>query len=225
MALESLASLLAAALSLIVAGLVLDRNPRSESNRRFAMLGLVVGAAFVGDYLSRTAADQAGALLWTRLFLVAVAFVGSAYVHFAASFRERFKHMNYLYGASVVFGLLAVGTGLLVTPGIGAARFGFGPLMLLYYILLQGMLLYALWKLMDQEAGLKPSIDKQRMGLMVVGTALTALVLPTVTILAPLAGFQVPWRLDAVAVGASALLIGYSFFMQRTFPTVKVVRR
>jgi hypothetical protein len=225
MAIESLLSMLAATLGLIFAGFVLDRNPRGDSNKRFALLQSVVAAWLVLDYISRIATDSAGTLLWTRLSLAALAFVGPVFVHFAITFRERFVYVKHLYGAAAVFALLSIGTDLIVASGAGAARLGFGPLALLLYVFLQGTMLFALWRMISLEAELKQSIDKQKAFMMAIGTALPALLVPTVYVLLPLAAVQLPWRPDALAVMASTLLIGYSFFMQRTLPVVKVVRR
>jgi len=97
--------------------------------------------------------------------------------------------------------------------------------MLLLYIFFQGTMLFALWRMIALEAELKQSIDKQKAFMVAIGIALPALLVPTVDLLVPLTGFQLPWRLDALAVIAGTLLIGYSFFMQRTLPVVKVVRR
>ena len=225
MAVESLLSILAAALGLIFAGFVLDRGPRGNANKRFALLQAVTAAWLVFDYLARIAPDSAGVLLWTRLSIAALAFVGPAFVHFAISFRERFNYIKHLYGAAGVLAMLSLVTDLIVTGGIGATRFGFGPLTLLLYIFLQGTMLFALWRMVSLEAELKQSIDKQRALMVAIGAALPALFVPIIDLLLPLAAFQLPWRLDALAVMAGILLMGYSFFMQKTLPVVKVVRR
>jgi hypothetical protein len=216
MALGSLVSLLAAALGLILAGFVLDRNPRGDVNKRFAILQAVMAVWLVCDYLTRIVADPAGLLMWIKLSLAAMAFIGPAFVHFSITFRERFAYIKHLYGAAAVLALISIGTDLISSGGIG---------MLLLYIFFQGTMLFALWRMISLEAELKQSIDKQRALMVAIGIALPALLVPTVDLLVPLTGFQLPWRLDALAVIAGTLLIGYTFFMQRTLPVVKVVRR
>ncbi|MCR4306745.1 MAG: hypothetical protein NUV42_02130, partial [Candidatus Yonathbacteria bacterium] len=86
MSFYAISALVNALTSLILGFLVLSRDKRNRINITFALFALAITIWSIGYFFWQIATNEAGAIMWTRIFMAGAIFIPVFYFHFTLSF-------------------------------------------------------------------------------------------------------------------------------------------
>jgi signal transduction histidine kinase/CheY-like chemotaxis protein len=173
--------LLALALNLGLLTIALIRNPGSRLNRTFAYFVAALALWNFGVFMLRRAPDVPTAWTWEVVIHVGVTALPALYYHFVLIFLESTRAQRFAlaaaYGVSAAFGILNLLGHRAFLAGVQSTRWGWapvpGPWYRIFLLAFYGYLLAALIHLVRAYRGAGSGFRRNRILLILLGTAVT----------------------------------------------------